>query len=99
MRRMLRRMFKSNVAERLAAATGLAPVDRPARRFFSLGLVATVLAAVVGLMTLYAGIRELAQPDSVDQDVAAETLMRIAPAAGSSKLMSIDEIRRLSDDN
>jgi hypothetical protein len=58
-----------------------------------------VLAAVVGFVTLYAGVRELAQPGSVDQDVAARNLTQIAPAAGPSKLMSIDEMRRLSDDN
>ena len=93
-------MLKVHVAERLAVAAGLVPADRPARRFISLGIVVVVLAAVVGLTTLYIGVRELTQPGSVYERAAdtVEALPQLAPEAGPGKLMSIDDMRRLSDE-
>jgi len=93
-------MLKVHVAERFAVAAGLVPPDRPARKFVSLGVVAVVLAAVVGIMTLYVGVRELTQPSAVyDRDgEPQENLYQVAPAAGPSKLMSIDDMRRMADE-
>ena len=91
-------MLKVHVAERFAVAAGLVPPDRPPHRFISLGVVAVVLTAVVGLMTLYVGVRELTQPGAVyDHDGnPQESLYQVAPAAGPSKLMSIDDMRRMA---
>lgn len=93
-------MLKVHVTERFAIAAGLVSPDRPGRRFVSLGIVATVLAAVVGLMTLYLGVRELTQPGAVYDRNAdpAESVYQVSPAAGPSKLMSIEDMRRLADD-
>jgi hypothetical protein len=93
-------MLKVHVAERLAIAAGLVPPDRPVRQFLSLGVTATVLAAVVAVVTLYVGVRELSQPGVIyDRDAASvESVYQVAPAAGPSKLMSVEDISRLADD-
>jgi hypothetical protein len=86
-------MLKIHVAERLAVAAGIIPPERPARRWVSLAIVVMVLAGVVGLMGLYLGVREIAQPGSPEA-MSIRDITHIAPAAGPDKLMSIEEMRR-----
>lgn len=91
-------------------AAGLFPPTRSAGRSLLPAVVAAVLAAVVGLMTVYVAVREANQPDtvrewgqlgSVDEPAAAPVgiLSQVAPEAGPAKLMSIDDMRRLAGDD
>ena len=81
--------------DRFASAAGLTPSRIQSRRVVSLTMVAGVLAAVVGLMALYVGVREITQPAS--EDLNAPALQRLAPAVASDRLLSIEDIRKLAD--
>jgi hypothetical protein len=81
--------------DRFASAAGIAPSQAPSRQAVSLALVAGVLAAVVVLMTLYVGVREITQPRSEERN--AQALQSLAPGAGSDRLLSIEDIKKLAD--
>ena len=92
-------MLKVHVADRLAIAAGLVAPARPTHRVVSLAVVATVLTAVVGLMSLYVGVREMTQPGSLSDHgeyASVQDLQRVTPAAGPDKLMSIEDIKAIA---
>ena len=89
-------MLRMHVADRLAVSAGLVPSERPARPAVSPAVVATVLAAVVGLMSLYVGVRQIAQPSDTgngSEYIGLREIQGVAPAAGDSKLMSIEDMK------
>jgi hypothetical protein len=56
---------------------------------------AGVLTAVVGMMAVYVGVRELTQPAG---DVGnTQAIQRTAPASGADRLLSIEDIKKLAD--
>jgi len=92
-------MLRMHVADRLAVSAGLIPSERPTRHLVSLAVVATVLAAVVGLMSLYIGVREMTQsgePANGSEYLSLREIQGVVPAAGGDKLMSIEDIKVLA---
>jgi hypothetical protein len=82
--------------DRFASVAGFGPARGPSSRHaVSPAMVAGVLAAVVGLMALYVGVRQLTQPTSDELD--ARSLQRIAPTSGADRLLSIEDIKKLAD--
>lgn len=83
---------------RLASIAGLTMPERMERRLVSLGMIAAVLAAMVALMLLYVGVRELTQQGVAKPayDGALE-LGNVVPQAGSTGLMSVEDIRQLAE--
>jgi hypothetical protein len=80
---------------RFASAAGLAPSEVPPRHAVSLVMSAGVLAAVVGVVAVYAGVRELSQPAGDERQ--ARAVQRLASAPGSDLLLSIEDINKLAD--
>jgi hypothetical protein len=80
---------------RFASAAGLAPSRVPPRHVVSLAMSAAVLTAVVGMMAVYVGVRELTQPISEGEN--APVMQRITPASGLDRLLSIEDIKKLAD--
>jgi hypothetical protein len=92
-------MFRMHIADRLAVSAGLVPSERPARHLVSLAVVATVLSAVVGLTSLYVGVRELTQsgePMNGSEYLSLREIQEVIPAAGGDKLMSIEDMKALA---
>jgi hypothetical protein len=92
-------MLRMHVADRLAVSAGLVPSERPARHAVSLAVVATVLSAVVGMMSLYVGVREITQsgaPANGGEYLSLREIQGIIPAAGGDKLMSIEDMKALA---